>query len=256
MAGIKHAFASGKADDADATLVNPSDWNDEHEPNLTTKGDIIAQEATNAVRLPVGSNGELLTAASGEASGLKYALCPTLDLVTTAGDILQATGADALARLAIGSAGGILQVNAGATALGYLALGSAREILAVNSGATAVEYTKRKRTYVWFVPGTVAVGTEQGPTFRIDEACTILDVRLHVKTAPTDADLIVDINDGGSTVFSTKPEIDASGTVEDDNHSFSDTALADNTELTMDVDQVGSTVAGEDLTVEIEVSVP
>lgn len=235
MAGINHAFTSAKGDDADATLVNPSDWNAEHEPNLTTKGDIIAQGAAAAARLPAGSNGEVLMAASGESEGLKYAVCPTLDLVTTAGDILQATGADALARLGIGAA---------------------REILAVNSGATALEYIKRKRTYVWFIPGTIAAGTEQGPTYRIDEACTVLDVRLHVKTAPTDAALIVDINDGGSTIFSTKPEIDASGTVEDDNHVISDTALADGTELTADVDQVGSTVAGEDLTIEIEVSVP
>ncbi|KKL94843.1 hypothetical protein LCGC14_1860590, partial [marine sediment metagenome] len=51
MAGINHAFSSGKADDADATLVNPSDWNAEHEPNLTTKGDLIAHGATNAARL-------------------------------------------------------------------------------------------------------------------------------------------------------------------------------------------------------------
>lgn len=235
MAGIKHPFVSGKSDDADATLVNPSDWNDEHEPNLTTKGDIIVEGASAAERLGVGSNGEVLIAASGESGGLKYGVCPTLDIVTTAGDILMATGADALARLPIGAAG---------------------EILVVHSAGQVLEYAKRKRTYVWFIKGTIAVGTEQGPTYRIDEACTILDVRLHVKTAPTDAALIVDINDGGSTVFSTKPEIDASGTVEDNNHSFSDTALADNTELTMDVDQVGSTIAGVDLTVEIEVSVP
>ncbi|KKK80282.1 hypothetical protein LCGC14_2825060, partial [marine sediment metagenome] len=179
---IKHAFSSGKADDADATLIRPSNWNAAHDPALTTKGDIIARDGSNAARLGVGTNGEVLTAASGETTGLKYAVCPTLDLAAVAGDILQATGANALA---------------------ILSIGAAREILAVNSGATAIEYIKRKRTYVWFVPGTITVATEQGPTFRIDEACTILDVRLHVKTAPTDAALIVDINDGGSTIFST-----------------------------------------------------
>jgi len=110
------------------------------------------------------------------------------------------------------------------------------------------------RTYVWFVKGTVATGTEQGATFRIKRATTIEDIELHVKTAPTGAALIVDINDGGTTVFDegdsgTRPEIDISGTTEDDNHAFSDTALAATTELTMDIDQVGSTVAGADLTV-------
>ncbi len=164
MAGIKHAFSSGKADDADATLVNPSDWNAEHSPNLTTKGDIIVQEATNAVRLPVGSDGEALVAKASEASGInweavilasllttrgdiifrnatvparlakgtsgyvlkqgandpEWAIDPALDLVTTAGDILQATAADVLARLAIGTKTQLLAVNAAATALEYV----------------------------------------------------------------------------------------------------------------------------------------
>lgn len=105
------------------------------------------------------------------------------------------------------------------------------------------------RTYVWFVSGTVATGTEQGPTFRMKRATIVEDIELHVKTAPTGAALIVDINEAGTTLFSTKPEIDISGTTEDDNHVFSDTNLAAAAELTMDIDQVGSTVAGADLTV-------
>lgn len=109
------------------------------------------------------------------------------------------------------------------------------------------------RTYVWFVKGTVATGTEQGATFRIKRTTTVEDVEMHVKTAPTGAALIVDINDGGTTIFSTEPEIDISGTTEDDNHAFSDTSLAATTELTMDVVQVGSTIAGADLTVLLHV---
>ena len=105
------------------------------------------------------------------------------------------------------------------------------------------------RTYVWFIKGTVATGTEQGATYRMKRATTVEDVELHIKTAPTGAALIVDINDAGTTIFSTKPEIDISGTVEDDNHVISDTALAAGAELTMDVDQVGSSEAGVDLTV-------
>ncbi len=41
---------------------------------------------------------------------------PVADLVTTAGDTLYATAADTLARLGIGTAGQVLQVNSGATA--------------------------------------------------------------------------------------------------------------------------------------------
>jgi len=105
------------------------------------------------------------------------------------------------------------------------------------------------RTYHWFISGTVSTGTEQGPTYRMKRATTVEDIELHIKTAPTGAALIVDINEGGTTLFSTNPEIDDGGTVEDDNHVFSDTALAAGAELTLDIDQVGSGEAGVDLTI-------
>ena len=88
MTGVKHAFTSGKADDADATLVNPSDWNAEHEPNLTTKGDMIARGASASARLPVGSNDEALIADSAQSLGLKYAAVILASLLTTRGDII------------------------------------------------------------------------------------------------------------------------------------------------------------------------
>ncbi|MDY6888280.1 MAG: hypothetical protein SVV88_11675 [Pseudomonadota bacterium] len=115
------------------------------------------------------------------------------------------------------------------------------------SGGSDALYTPR--SFVWFVSGDLETGTEQAATFRTKRAMTVEDVELHVKTAPTGAALIVDINEGGTTLFSTRPEIDISGTTEDDNHVFSDTALAAGAEITVDIDQVGSTAAGADLTV-------
>jgi len=106
------------------------------------------------------------------------------------------------------------------------------------------------RTFIWFIEA-VTVGTERGPTFRSKRALTIEDVELHVKTAPTGASLIVDIKVDGTTIFSTRPEIDASGTTEDDNHAFSTTAIAAGKEIIMNVDQIGSTLPGEDLTVQL-----
>lgn len=107
------------------------------------------------------------------------------------------------------------------------------------------------RNLTWFISGTVATGTEQGPTIRLDEAMYCYDVTMHAKTAPTGATLIVDINDGGGSIFSTRPEIDISGTTEDNNHVFSDTSFSAGTEITLDVDQIGSTIAGADLTVQL-----
>ena len=39
---------------------------------LTTKGDIMVRDATNSIRLPVGSNGQIISANSGTSSGVEW----------------------------------------------------------------------------------------------------------------------------------------------------------------------------------------
>lgn len=62
---------------------------------LTTKGDVYVFDGTNLIRLGVGTNGQLLTADSGEASGLKWANAPatgaTLHNTTFTGTTITAT---------------------------------------------------------------------------------------------------------------------------------------------------------------------
>lgn len=89
-------------------------------------------------------------------------------------------------------------------------------------------------------------------TFRAPYALTLTGLRASVTTAPTGAVLTVDINEGGTTVLSTKLTIDAdekTSTTAAAAHAFSDTALADDAEITMDIDTVGSAVAGTGLKV-------
>lgn len=89
-------------------------------------------------------------------------------------------------------------------------------------------------------------------TFRMPYALTLTSVRASTKTAPTGAALIVDINEDGSSVLSTKLTIDAgekTSTTAATAAVISDSALADDAEITIDVDQVGSTIAGTDLIV-------
>lgn len=84
-------------------------------------------------------------------------------------------------------------------------------------------------------------------TFRMPFAMTVTAVRATVTTAPTGATIIIDINEGGSTILSTKLSIDASektSTTAASAAVISDTALADDAEITIDFDQVGSSVAG------------
>jgi hypothetical protein len=78
-------------------------------------------------------------------------------------------------------------------------------------------------------------------------AFTLTEVRASVTTAPTGSTIIIDINEGGSTILSTKLSIDASektSTTAASAAVISDASLADDAEITIDFDQVGSTIAG------------
>lgn len=90
-------------------------------------------------------------------------------------------------------------------------------------------------------------------TFRMPYAFTLSAVRASVTTAPTGGTLLtVDINESGSTILSTKLTFDASEkttTTAATPAVISDSALADDAEITIDIDTVGSTVAGAGLKV-------
>lgn len=89
-------------------------------------------------------------------------------------------------------------------------------------------------------------------TFRMPHAMTVTSVRLQVNTAPTGSVIIVDVKEAGTTIFSTKPQIAVSaftsvgGAVPG---TLSDTSLADDAEITINLDQIGSTIAGKGLKV-------
>ena len=87
-------------------------------------------------------------------------------------------------------------------------------------------------------------------TFRMPYAMTLTEVRASVNTAPTDADIIVDVTDGGTSIFSTLLTIDATektSTTAEVPAVISDTALASGAEVSVNIDQIGSTIAGAGL---------
>lgn len=84
-------------------------------------------------------------------------------------------------------------------------------------------------------------------TFRMPYAFTLTEVRASATTAPTGAHLIIDINEAGASILSTKLRIDTttkSSVASSAPAVISDTSLADDAEITIDFDQVGSTIAG------------
>ena len=83
-------------------------------------------------------------------------------------------------------------------------------------------------------------------------AMAISDVRATVSTAPVGSTIEVDINEGGTSILSTVISIDASEKTSETAATapvISDTALADDAEITIDIDQIGSTTAGAGLKV-------
>lgn len=99
----------------------------------------------------------------------------------------------------------------------------------------------------------LTIGTAK-VTFRLPYAFTITAVRSNVVTAPTGSTLIVDINEAGASILSTKLSIDASektSTTAASAAVISDASIADDAEMTIDIDQIGSTIAGAGLKVTI-----
>lgn len=81
----------------------------------------------------------------------------------------------------------------------------------------------------------------------------IIKAKLVVKTAPAGSSIIVDVNKGGVTIFTTqanRPAI-ADGQTTGDSGTPDVTSLVEGDKITMDVDQVGSVTAGADLTIEL-----
>jgi hypothetical protein len=113
----------------------------------------------------------------------------------------------------------------------------------------------------WFViaasdeAADLATGTGK-VYFRMPYAGTLLAVKATVNTAPTGSTLICDINEAGTSVLGTKLSIDASEKTSDTAASaatITDSALANDAEITIDIDQVGSTVTGKGLKVYLKI---
>lgn len=102
-------------------------------------------------------------------------------------------------------------------------------------------------------PGTLVVtaGVSELP---VDINCEIVSVVARVSTAPTGAAVIVDLNRNGTTVFTNqanRPAIADGSKSSIVVTSMDVVTLAPGDYLTVDIDQIGSTIAGSDLVVAV-----
>lgn len=100
------------------------------------------------------------------------------------------------------------------------------------------------------IPLTVRSGTHR---LYLEGSYLVESVRASVGTAPTGSGVTVDVNKNGTTIYTTqsaRPQI-AAGASTATGNSPAVTTLTAGDYLTVDVDAIGSTVAGADLTVAI-----
>lgn len=150
-------------------------------------------------------------------------------LVDAKGDLVTATAADTPARLAVGSNGQFLTAQSGqSTGLQWASL-PVTIAVAVGDETTAI------------TTGTAKV------TFRMPHAMTVTEVRGSLSTASTSGAVTVDVNDGGTTIISTKLTLDQdekTSTTAATPPVISDSALADDAEITIDIDGAGTGAKG------------
>jgi hypothetical protein len=195
-----------------------------------------------------GTTGQVLSTNGSAVLAWATAGGGSVTIGTNAADVLSAAAGEITANDA--AADKIVFWDDSADELTYLTLGDGVAI----DGTTIYGQD-------WFVIAVsdestdLATGTNK-VYFRMPYAGTLLAVRASVNTAPTDANIEVDINEAGSSILSTKLSIDASektSTTAAVPAVISDSALADDAEITIDIDQVGSTVAGKGLKVYMKV---
>lgn len=126
------------------------------------------------------------------------------------------------------------------------------DTIAAGGAAAAALLKPREHIRLDVLDETTALTVATLKTFRTPYAFTLTDVRASVTTAPTDANLIVDVLEGGVSVFSTLLSIDdgaKTSTTATTPAVISDASLADDAEMTIAVTQIGSTIAGAGLKV-------
>ena len=98
-------------------------------------------------------------------------------------------------------------------------------------------------------PSTLSTGLTIGGVLKnvTGKDLTIQDITATVGTAPTGSSIQIDVNVDSVSILSTLVEVDDGQDEDDGNYVLSSTSIPKNAKVTFDIDQVGSTTAGEDL---------
>lgn len=225
--------------------------------NLTsfTSGGAMYATSTSALTtgtLPTASGGTGLT--SFNSGGAVYA---TSTSALTTGTLPVTSGGTGVTT---STGSGALVLGTGPTISGAALTGTptaptaADETNTTQVATTAFVIAREQHVTIALSDETTSITTGTAKlTWRAPYAVTLTRVpRLSLATAGTGSATIVDINEAGSSIFSTRPQVDANSKTSVGSTVtpvISDSAIADDAEITFDIDQVGTGAKGLKVTI-------
>lgn len=241
-------------------------------------GDLVyATAADTLARRAIGSTNDYLQVVGGVPTWRARPTLESLEGLTIAnGTLLYGTAADTLAALGIGATATYLQVSGGipawvarptlesleglslvsgdiiyataADTLARLAKGTDGQSLQLASGLPAWQWAEETHGFALSDEATaITTGTAKLTVRPWAYAFTVTAVRASLATASSSGLPTVDINEGGTTILSTKLTIDANertSTTAATAAVISDASIAADAEITFDIDVAGTGAKG------------
>lgn len=228
----------------------------------------VAKSATWAVLNPA-INSQLT--ANAETASFTFALTDRgkVTTISNAGATTATVPPNATIAFPTGTILILCQIGAGActwTAGAGVTLNINANYTAVTNGQYSYSFARKTATNTWEVGGglvplnpteswSFALGDESTSltastsvaklTWYTPYAITLTGIKGMVTVAPTDATLIMDVHEAGTTIMATnKVDILTTALTDDGTATLSDTSLAADAKMEFFVDQIGSTIAG------------